>query len=62
MKSLARAWIIGLVIILGCPLPVLATIGWETGDIVLDFWLNLESGESTVLVIRLNSESRSLLS
>lgn len=49
MKALVRAWIIGLVI-LGCPLPVLATVGWETGDMVLDFGLNLESGELTVLV------------
>lgn len=50
MKSLARAWIIGLMIILVCPHPVLATVGWETGDMVLDFGLNLESGERTVLV------------
>ncbi len=50
MKSFVRARIIGLVIMLGCPLPVLATVGWETGDMVLDFGLNLESGERTVLV------------
>ncbi|WP_447965267.1 cupredoxin domain-containing protein [Nitrospira sp. Ecomares 2.1] len=50
MKSPVREWIIGCVIILFCPLPVLATVGWETGDIVLDFGLNLESGERTVLV------------
>jgi len=50
MKSVVRGWIVGFVIMLGCPLPALATVGWETGDMVLDFGLNLESGESTVLV------------
>lgn len=50
MKPIVRAWITGLMIMLGCPLPALATVGWETGDLVLDFGLNLESGESTVLV------------
>jgi len=36
--------------LLGLPLSAFSTVGWETGDMVLDFWLNLESGESTVLV------------
>ncbi|MCA9500310.1 MAG: hypothetical protein KC588_14060 [Nitrospira sp.] len=34
----------------GLPLSAFPTVGWETGDMVLDFGLNLESGESTVLV------------
>ena len=36
--------------LLGLPLAAFSTVGWETGDMVLDFGLNLESGESTVLV------------
>ncbi|HBP87316.1 MAG TPA: hypothetical protein DD706_06425, partial [Nitrospiraceae bacterium] len=50
MKSFVGAWIIVFVIMLGCPIPVLATVGWEVGDMVLDFGLNLESGERSVLV------------
>ena len=32
------------------PLPALATVGWETGDIVLDFGVTVEPGESKILV------------
>jgi len=35
---------------LACPLATEATVGWEVGDIVLDFGLDLESGEQAVLV------------
>ena len=41
-------FLLAMVFWLGTPFPVLATVGWETGDMVLDFGLNLESGESTV--------------
>ena len=37
-------------LVLGIPLTAFSTVGWETGDMVLDFGLDLESGESTVLV------------
>ena len=50
MSGFVHSWITGLVIMLGCPLSAFSTVGWETGDMVLDFGLNLESGESTVLV------------
>lgn len=36
--------------LLGLPLSAFPTVGWETGDMVLDFGLNLESGDRTVLV------------
>ena len=56
MKALMiRVWLMGLVYgvwLLGFPLPAFSTVGWETGDMVLDFGLNLESGESIVLVDR----------
>ena len=35
---------------LGMPFPTLATVGWETGDMVLDFGETVEPGESNVLV------------
>jgi plastocyanin len=50
MSLFARLWVMGLVLMFGCPLPAFSTVGWETGDMVLDFGLNLESGESSVLV------------
>ena len=52
MTPFVRAWISGTVIILGFPLPAFPTVGWETGDMVLDFGLTVESGESAVLVDR----------
>ena len=36
--------------LLGLPLAAFHTVGRETGDMVLDFELNLESGDRTVLV------------
>ncbi len=54
MKKLGMyGMLVGLVNVvgfLGLPLSAFPTVGWETGDMVLDFWLNLESRESTVLV------------
>ena len=50
MNPFVYAWIAGLVFMLGCPLPVFSTVGWETGDMVLDFGVIVESGESAVLV------------
>jgi plastocyanin len=50
MKPFVWSWIAGFFIMLGCPLPVFSTVGWEIGDMVLDFGLAVESGESTVLV------------
>jgi len=44
-----RGWWL-LAIILGTPLTAWSTMGWEMGDMVLDYGLNLEAGESTVLV------------
>ena len=44
------AWSLGMLLFAGLPAVALATVGWEVGDMVLDFGLNLESGESTVLV------------
>ena len=35
---------------LASPLAAKATVGWEIGDMVLDFGLDLESGEEVVLV------------
>jgi hypothetical protein len=32
------------------PLATHATVGWEIGDMVLDFGIDLESGEEKVLV------------
>ncbi len=41
----------GLVLmIVGSPLVTQATVGWEIGDMVLDFGLDLESGDEVVLV------------
>ena len=37
-------------LILGSPLVAKATVGWEIGDMVLDFGLDLESGDEVVLV------------
>ncbi len=54
MKKLAMyGMLVGVVSgvwLLGVPLSAFPTVGWETGDMVLDFGLNLESGERTVLV------------
>ena len=36
--------------LLGLPLSAFSTVGWEAGDMVLDFGLNLDSGERTILV------------
>ena len=41
-------WLFILLLVL--PLTVEATVGWEIGDMVLDYGLNLQPGESTVLV------------
>jgi plastocyanin len=38
------------VFLLGIPIAAYSTVGWEVGDIVLDFGLDLESGEQAVLV------------
>ncbi len=41
----------GLVLMtVGSPLVTQATVGWEIGDMVLDFGLDLESGDEVVLV------------
>ena len=40
----------GLLLYVGSPVASLATMGWEAGDMVLDFGLNLESGERTTLI------------
>lgn len=52
-----KLWLIPLVVglvhglwLFGLPLAALATVGWETGDMVLDFGLTVESEESVVLV------------
>jgi plastocyanin len=50
MKPFGCAWIAGFVIMVGCPLTAFSTVGWETGDMVLDFGLTVESGESAVVV------------
>ena len=42
--------IIALLMSLVPPFPAKATVGWEVGDMVLDFGLGLESGEQVVLV------------
>ena len=34
----------------GLSAPALATVGWKTGDIVLDFGVTVEPGESKILV------------
>jgi plastocyanin len=53
MHVLFSHWMIGLLmLLLSSPLPAFSTVGWEKGDMVLDFGLSLESGESTVLVDR----------
>lgn len=44
------AVVLGTLCSLGFPPASMGTVGWETGDMVLDFGLNLEPGESTVLV------------
>ncbi len=41
---------LSVVFLLLAPIPAGATVGWEIGDQVLDFGLNVEPGESTVLV------------
>jgi plastocyanin len=50
MKSIVRLLVTGFIFMFGCPIPVFSTVGWETGDMVLDFGLTVESGESAVLV------------
>ena len=50
MKSFVRPWFPGFLLVLACPHTAFSTVGWETGDMVLDFGLKVESGESTVLV------------
>jgi plastocyanin len=42
--------IIAVLMSLLSPFPAQATVGWEVGDMVLDFGLGLESGEQAVLV------------
>ncbi len=42
--------IIALLMSLVPPFSAQATVGWEVGDMVLDFGLGLESGEQVVLV------------
>jgi len=47
------AMVFGLIssaLILGFPSAAFSTVGWEFGDMVLDFGLDLESGEERVLV------------
>lgn len=39
-----------LLMVLASPFSAHATVGWETGDMVLDFGLDLEPGEQEVLV------------
>ncbi len=39
-----------LLAVFTCPFPARATVGWEVGDMVLDFGLDLEAGEQRVLV------------
>lgn len=50
MKSIVRLLVTGFIFMLGCPIPAFSTVGWETGDMVLDFGLTVESDESVVLV------------
>ncbi len=54
MNTIAhRVLVLGMVIVLMLlvrPLTVQATVGWEIGDMVLDFGLDLESGDEVVLV------------
>lgn len=50
MIRVGWAGMLGILCCWGFPPASEATVGWETGDMVLDFGLNLESGESTVLV------------
>ncbi|MDH5565019.1 MAG: hypothetical protein OEY91_15525, partial [Nitrospirota bacterium] len=48
-----RALSLGLMVccsMLFPPLVAQATMGWEVGDMVLDFGLNLEPGEQVVLI------------
>jgi plastocyanin len=52
-KENFRLIVVGIITLLMSLLPptaVQATVGWETGDMVLDFGLGLESGEQVVLV------------
>lgn len=50
MARVGCVWVIGVVFFLVWSPASMATMGWETGDMVLDFGLNLESGERSVLV------------
>lgn len=50
MTQFGCACVLGVVCFVALPPASMATMGWETGDMVLDFGVNLESGESTVLV------------
>ena len=54
MRQTSGPNVIGLLInivnVLGISFPASATVGWETGDMVLDFGVNVENGESEVLV------------
>ncbi|PJA81181.1 MAG: hypothetical protein CO149_00275, partial [Nitrospirae bacterium CG_4_9_14_3_um_filter_51_5] len=49
MYAMLAGWVNG-VWLLGLPPSAFSSVGWEVGDMVLDFGLNLEPGESTVLV------------
>ncbi len=49
-QHLIAAGMMLVLIGLTCPLAAQATVGWEVGDMVLDFGLDLESGEQEVLV------------
>jgi plastocyanin len=52
-KKISRLIVIGMIALLMCfvpPFSAQATVGWEVGDMVLDFGLGLESGEQVVLV------------
>lgn len=50
MNPVVCAGVSVVLIILGSPLSAFSTVGWETGDMVLDFGLTVESGETAVLV------------
>jgi plastocyanin len=52
-KKISRLIVIGMIALLMWlvpPFSAQATVGWEVGDMVLDFGLGLESGEQVVLV------------
>ena len=41
---------ISFIMVLVISVPTYATVGWETGDMVLDFGVTAENGESEVLI------------